>query len=162
MKQPSYVGFEPNKYAWKKDVNYREKPHLYSIGKGQQGFLTCEPYKSEIGQHWRFKTPSIASKSSAKILKMFYDYLEEDDFVGADMAKKFLHMGYTRSRRYANHRSGKKWTKQTGEWVILPQEKDAMTCEKAQSAEIFKAAWVEARTNKKYLEMKQKFLDKQQ
>lgn len=162
MKQPSYVGFEPNKYAWKKDVNYREKPHLYSIGRGQQGVLTCEPYKSEIGQHWRFKTPSIASKSSAKILKMFYDYLEEDDFVGADMAKKFLHMGYTRSRRYANHRSGKKWTKQTGEWVILPQEKDAMTCEKAQSAEIFKAAWVEARTNKKYLEMKQKFLDKQQ
>ena len=162
MKQPSYVGFEPNKYAWKKDVNYREKPHLYSIGKGQQGVLTCEPYKSEIGQHWRFKTPSIASKSSAKILKMFYDYLEEDEFVGADMAKKFLHMGYTRSRRYANHRSGKQWTKQTGEWVILPQEKDAMTCEKAQSAEIFKAAWVEARTNKKYLEMKQKFLDKQQ
>ena len=162
MKQPSYVGFEPNKYAWKKDVKYREKPHLYSICKGQQGVLTCEPYKSEIGQHWRFKTPSIASKSSAKILKMFYDYLEEDDFVGADMAKKFLHMGYTRSRRYANHRSGKKWTKQTGEWVILPQEKDAMTCEKAQSAEIFKAAWVEARTNKKYLEMKQKFLDKQQ
>ena len=162
MKQPSYVGFEPNKYAWKKDVNYREKPHLYSIGKGQQGVLTCEPYKSEIGQHWRFKTPSIASKSSAKILKMFYDYLEEDDFVGADMAKKFLHMGYTRSRRYANHRSGKKWTKQTGEREILPQEKDAMTCEKAQSAEIFKAGWVEARTNKKYLEMKQKFLDKQQ
>ena len=162
MKQPSYVGFEPNNYAWKKDVNYREKPHLYSIGRGQQGVLTCEPYKSEIGQHWRFKTPSIASKSSAKILKMFYDYLEEDDFVGADMAKKFLHMGYTRSRRYANHRSGKKWTKQTGEWEILPQEKDAMTCEKAQSAEIFKVAWVEARTNKKYLEMKQKFLDKQQ
>ena len=90
MKQPSYVGFEPNKYAWKKDVNYREKPHLYSIGKGQQGVLTCEPYKSEIGQHWRFKTPSIASKSSAKILKMFYDYLEEDDFVGADMAKNFF------------------------------------------------------------------------
>ena len=162
MKQPSYVGFEPNKYAWKKDFNYREKPHLYFIGKGQQGVLTCEPYKSEIGQHWRFKTPSIASKSSVKILEMFYDYLEEDDFVGADMAKKFLHMGYTRSRRYANHRSGKKWTKQTGEWEILPQEKDAMTCEKAQSAEIFKVAWVEARTNKKYLEMKQKFLDKQQ
>jgi hypothetical protein len=154
MKQPSYVGFEPDKYAWKKDVDYRAKPYLYRVGKGQQGVLTCEPYKSEIGQFWRFKTPSIARESSTKILEMFYDYLKQDDFVGADMAKKFLHMGYTRSRRYANHRDGKKWTKETGEWKILPQEPDAMTCEKAQSAEIFKVAWVEARTNKKYLEMK--------
>ena len=154
MKQPSYVGFEPDKYAWKKDVDYRAKPQLYRVGKGQQGVLTCEPYKSEIGQFWRFKTPSIARESSTKILEMFYDYLKQEDFVGADMAKKFLHMGYTRSRRYANHRDGKKWTKETGEWKILPQEPDAMTCEKAQSAEIFKVAWVEARTNKKYLEMK--------
>ena len=154
MKQPSYVGFEPDKYAWKKDVDYRAKPHLYRVGKGQQGVLTCEPYKSEIGQFWRFKTPSIARESSTKILEMFYDYLKKEDFVGADMAKKFLHMGYTRSRRYANHRDGKKWTKESGEWKILPQEPDAMTCEKAQSAEIFKVAWVEARTNKKYLEMK--------
>ena len=25
------------------------------------------------------------------------------------MAKKYLHMGFTRSRRYWNHSSGKKW-----------------------------------------------------
>ena len=40
---------------------------------------------------------------------MFLDYLEQDDFVGADMARKFLQMGYTRSRRYANHKSGRKY-----------------------------------------------------
>ena len=73
------------------------------------------------------------------------------------MAKKFLHMGYTRSRRYANHRDGKKWTKEDGEWEVLPQEADAMTCEKAKSAEIFKVAWKEARENKKYLEMKEQW-----
>ena len=27
------------------------------------------------------------------------------------MAKKYLHMGFTRSRRYWNHSSGKKWEK---------------------------------------------------
>ena len=157
MNKPSYVGFDKKSYSWKAEIDYRLNPHLYEIGKGQQGVLTCEPYKSEICQHWRFKTPSIANKSADKILKMFYEYLEQEDFVGADMAKKFLHMGYTRSRRYANHRSGKKWTKEDGEWQTLPQESDAMTCDKAKSAEIFKAAWKEARENKKYLEMKEKW-----
>ena len=94
MKKPSYVDFEPSTYEWQNDVNYRDNPQLYRIGKGQQGVLTCEPYKSEICQYWRFKTPQIAMESSAKILQMFYDYLEADDFVGADMAKKFLHMGF--------------------------------------------------------------------
>ena len=85
---------------------------------------------------------------------MFYEFLYSEDFVGADMAKKFLHMGFTRSRRYANHRDGKKWSKQGSKWEVLPQERDAMTCDKAKSAEIFKAAWTEARENKKYLQMK--------
>ncbi len=28
------------------------------------------------------------------------------------MARKFLQMGYTRARRYANHKSGKKYSKE--------------------------------------------------
>jgi hypothetical protein len=31
-----------------------------------------------------------------------------NEFVGADMARKFLQMGYTRSRRYANYTGGSK------------------------------------------------------
>ena len=157
MKQPSYVDFDEKSYHWKPDVDYRKNPGLYKIGRGQQGVLTCEPYKSEICAHWRFKTPQLAQKSAEKILSMFYNYLDQKDFVGADMAKKFLHMGYTRSRRYANHRDGKKWSKVGDEWRILPQEIDAMTSQKARSAEIFKVAWEEARTNQKYLRMKKKW-----
>ena len=142
---------------WNPDVNYRENPHLYNIGRGQQGVLICEPYKSEICAHWRFKTVNEAIKSSEQILNMFYNYIEQDDFVGADMAKKFLHMGFTRSRRYANHRNGKKWIKENNQWKILPQEPDAMDCDKAKSAEIFKLAWIEARTNKQYLKMKKEW-----
>ena len=160
MKQPSYVNFDEKSYQWKKGIDYKKQPHLYKIGRGQQGVLTCEPYKSEICKHWRFKTVELAEISSKKILEMFYEYLKQDDFVGADMAKKFLHMGYTRSRRYANHKDGKKWTNINGEWKILPQEKDAMTCEKAKSAETFKIAWVEARTNEKYLKMKKQWSNK--
>jgi len=157
MKQPSYVDFNEKSYHWKAGIDYRKNPSMYRIGRGQQGVLTCEPYKSEICAHWRFKTPEMATVSSVKILQMFYSYLKQNDFVGADMAKKFLHMGYTRSRRYANHRDGKKWNKVNGEWRVLPQEKDAMTCQKAKCAEIFKDAWKEARENKKYLIMKKQW-----
>ena len=31
---------------WNPKVNYRDNPHLYRIGRGQQGVLICEPYKS--------------------------------------------------------------------------------------------------------------------
>jgi hypothetical protein len=142
---------------WNPSVDYRTNPHLYNIGRGQQGVLLCEPYKSEICAHWRFKTVPEAIESSKKILCMFYEFLAAGDFVGADMSKKFLHMGFTRSRRYANHRDGKKYAK---DGSVLPQEPDAMTCEKAQSAVIFREAWKEARENELYLKMKKQFKEK--
>lgn len=137
---------------WNPNIDYRQNPHLYKIGRGQQGVLICEPYKSEICAHWRFKTPKEAKDSSAHILNMFHDYIRCKDFVGADMAKKFLHMGFTRARRYANHRDGKKYD---SDGSIIPQEPDAMVCDKAVSAIIFREAWKEARENKEYLRMKQ-------
>jgi hypothetical protein len=142
---------------WNPNVDYRANPHLYNIGRGQQGVLLCEPYKSEICAQWRFKTVPEAIESSKKILCMFYEFLAADDFVGADMSKKFLHMGFTRARRYANHRDGKKYAK---DGSVLPQEPDAMTCEKAKSATIFREAWKEARENKLYLKMKKQFKEK--
>ncbi|MEH2078092.1 MAG: DUF4385 domain-containing protein [Nostoc sp.] len=137
-----------------KNIDFRQHRELYRIGKGEQGVLLVEPYKSEILPYWRFKTPDIARESSAKIYDMFLDYLEQDDFVGADMARKFIQMGYTRSRRYANHKSGRKY-KQKSETSgdkkeILPYEVDQV---KAESAAIFKAKWIQAKTNKKYQEL---------
>jgi hypothetical protein len=76
-----------------KNLNFRDRPDLYPVGKGKQGVLLVEPYKSEILPHWRFKNPEIATKSSEKIDQMFLEYLEQKDFVGADMARKFLQMG---------------------------------------------------------------------
>ena len=162
MNKPSYVDFEPSTYAWKADIDYRKHPELYRIGRGQQGVLTCEPYKGEILPHWRFRTPEIALQSAQKIYAMFLSYVEIGDFVGADMAKKFLHMGYTRSRRYANHASGRKWAKAEpsrggsaeAEWKVLPREKDSRNNEKAKSAENFYAFWKLARENADYLRMR--------
>jgi hypothetical protein len=142
-------------------INFREHPELYRVGKGEQGVLLVEPYKLEILPYWRFKTPDIARISSEKIYEIFLAYLEENDFVGADMARKFLQMGYTRSRRYANHKSGKKYKSNPQKVTsneekiqaikdILPYEVDS---EKAESAAIFKEKWILAKRNDKYQQL---------
>ena len=107
---------------------------LYRIGRGEQGVLLVRPYTNDICQYWRFKTPTEARTSARKIYSMFHDYLDANDFIGADMARKFLEMGFTRARRYANHHSGKKYDKQKN---VLPQELDHFTCHYAESANIF-------------------------
>ncbi len=52
-------------------IDFRKHPELYRVGKGEQGVLLVEPYKSEILPHWRFKTPNMARVSANKIYKMF-------------------------------------------------------------------------------------------
>ncbi|MEC3882534.1 DUF4385 family protein [Halobacillus litoralis] len=130
------------------NIDFRKNPEKYRVGRGEQGVLLVEPYKSEILAHWRFKTPEIARESSDKIYQMFLDYKEADDFVGMDMARKFLQMGYTRSRRYANYKGGKKYDK-NGE--VNDRDIDN---EKAESARIFEEKWVLAREDEDYLKKK--------
>ena len=157
MKQPSYVGFKHDKYPWKPDIDYRENPHLYKIGRGQQGVLVCEPYKSELYPLWKFNTPDKAQLSCNQIYLKFLEYIDENDFVGADMAKKYLHMGFTRSRRYWNHSSGKKWTND-GEWKVLPYDRTEQRF--YDSSLIFQKYWKMARENKDYLQMKKQHRSK--
>ncbi len=128
-----------------KNLDLRKQPELYRIGKGEQGVLLVEPYKSEILRYWRFKTPEIAEESSAKIYELFLEYKKQKDFVGMDMARKFLQMGITRARRYANHKSGRKYKKGTKE--ILPIEEDQ---EKAESAKIFSEKYYLAKNDEVY------------
>lgn len=129
-------------------INFRKQPELYRVGRGEQGVLLVEPYKSEILPHWRFKTPDIARESSDKIYQMYMDYKKNDDFVGMDMARKFLQMGYTRSRRYANYKGGRKYDK-NGE-----VNKRDINPEKAESAAIFEEQWKQVREDEDYLKLK--------
>lgn len=126
-------------------INFREHPELYRVGKGEQGVLLVEPYKSEILPHWRFKTPEIARDSAHKIYQLFQAYKAQGDFVGMDMARKFLQMGYTRSRRYANHKSGRKYATDK---TVLPREEDPI---KAESAQIFYEKWQQAKLDPEYM-----------
>ena len=71
-------------------IDFRARPDLYRIGKGEQGVLLVEPYKSELLPHWRFRTPELARVSADAIYARFLAYKAERDFVGMDMARKFL------------------------------------------------------------------------
>ena len=120
-----------------KKLDFAEKSirQLYRIGRGVQGVLLVRPYTDEICKYWKFKTPKIAEKSAQKIYEMYADYRVKNDFIGMDMCRKFLEMGFTRARRYANHKDGKKYN---NDGTVKPQEKDWATSDKAKSATIFK------------------------
>ncbi len=129
-------------------LDLRKNPELYRVGKGEQGVLLVEPYKGEILPHWRFKTPEIAQESCDKISEMFEEYRKQDDFVGMDMARKFIQMGYTRARRYTNYKGGRKYNEDRS---IKERQIDP---EKAESAAIFKKRWDEIREDEDYLRRK--------
>lgn len=148
-----------------KKINFRKRPELYRIGRGEQGVLLVEPYKSEILPYWQFADEVKATQSSEKIYALFLEYLEQADFIGADMARKFLQMGYTRARRYANHKGGKKYK------GSVPEDKKGLSGAhgrpelarsaedpvKAAAAQIFKKKWDDAKSNPTYLELKDQF-----
>ncbi|MBC8160377.1 MAG: DUF4385 domain-containing protein [Roseiflexaceae bacterium] len=120
--------------TWAED--YRAHPELYQVGRGEHGVFHVEPYKSELLPLWAFRTPDVARESAAAIYQRYTEYREAGDFVGMDMARKYLQMGYTRARRYANHQGGRKYAADGQE---LPR--DQIDHEKAESAAIFRERW---------------------
>lgn len=116
-------------------IDFRQQPELYQVGRGEQGVLLVEPYKSEILPFWRYKDEASALKSAEQIYQLFEAYRQQDDFVGMDMARKFIQMGYTRARRYANYKGGKKYAE---DGSLNTRGNDPI---KAAAATVFKGWW---------------------
>ena len=127
---------------------------LYRIGRGEQGVLLVRPYTNDICAHWRFVDEETATKSSDAIYSMFCTYRRNKDFIGMDMARKFLEMGFTRARRYANHSSGRKYD---SNGKVRPQESDWKTNEKAKAAAVFKVIRDKAAYDPTYKQMRKEW-----
>jgi len=127
---------------------------LYRIGRGEQGVLLVRPYTNDICAHWRFVDEETATKSSDVIYSMFCTYRRNKDFIGMDMARKFLEMGFTRARRYANHSSGRKYD---SNGKVRPQESDWKTNEKAKAAAVFKVIRDKAAYDPEYQRMRKEW-----
>lgn len=125
-------------------VNLRQHPEAYRIGRGEQGVFHAEPYKSELLPLWSFKTVEAARESSEAIYEKYKTYKEQKDFVGMDVARKYLQMGYTRSRRYAKYKAGKK-----------SQPREELDPEKSKAAEIFYEKWRTVAEDEEYLRLKE-------
>jgi len=126
-------------------LDFRAQPEEYQIGAGEQGVFHVQPYKSELLPLWKFATPNDARQSSEAIFSKYLLYKEAGDFVGMDMARKYLQMGWTRSRRYANHKGGRKRDAQG-----QPIESLGEDPLKAESARIFRARLDEVRADTQY------------
>jgi hypothetical protein len=91
------------------DINFREQPQAYEVGRGEQGVFKCEPYKSELLPLWGIKSLDDAEESAAAVYEKFEEYKRADEFPGMDLARKFLQMGWTRALRYAKYPGGQKY-----------------------------------------------------
>ena len=125
-------------------VDLRKHPEAYEIGRGGQGAFHAEPYKGELLPLWTFKDSKAAKKSADDIYERFVDYKAEGDFVGMDVARKYLQIGYTRSQRYARYKGGNK---------SKPLEKPDP--EKSRAAEIFYKKWRKAAEDDEYLKLRE-------
>ena len=156
-------------------LDNRDLCYSYAIGRGEMGVLTFEPYKSLILPFWAFRTVLIAQSSAEVLWAIFISYCDRGDFVGSDVTRKFIQMGMTRSKRYANHKGtdspynplwgakgadpscqggrkygsdGKVLEKWTGD------DSEGKRREKEEASEIFKGYWRRCTSHEKYLRLK--------
>ncbi|KAK3678070.1 hypothetical protein LTR78_002165 [Recurvomyces mirabilis] len=123
----------------------------------------------ELCMSYRIARVPIAENSSKNLWSAFEYFLKTEDFVGADMARKFIQMGMTRAKRYANHKGGKKYdrserevTRDSGERVELAKSEGHQGREeKLAASEVFKAVWRRCTSDERYLELKKEFLEEQ-
>ncbi len=163
-----------------KSISLRAHPYLYRPGKGEQGIFHVRPYKDELLPLWKFKDEESAAWSCAKLEEKFEEYKTAGDYVGCesrgglpicgrqhradltarmaqgDMARKYIQMGFTRARRYANNKSGRKYTPTSKQKtaadgrVVQDEEKTPDQELKARCAEIFRELLTKVKEDEGY------------
>ena len=126
-------------------MDLRAHPEAYRLGRGEQGVFHAEPYKGELLPLWSFESVEAARESSRAVYEKFLGYKREEDFVGMDVARKYLQMGFTRSRRYAKYKGGKK-----------SEPRETEDPDKQEAARIFHEKWRAAAEDEEYLRLKEK------
>ena len=79
---------------WDHNINYGENPLLYHYAPDCSGMYVCSPYREELLGIWKFSSKSVAKQSAKDIYNLFLKYLDLEDFVGCDIARKYLQAGF--------------------------------------------------------------------
>jgi hypothetical protein len=137
------------------DIDFRAHPEAYRYSSDEKGVFKVEPYKSELLPHWQYADADAAREAVDAIRLRYETYRDAGEFVGMDMARKYLQMGFTRAMRYAKYPGGKKYDdagekRDPKEWAD-PDKRDA--------AVIFRNAWQDLRDDDAYQRMKRHHID---
>jgi len=131
-------------------TDFRARPECYEIGRGEAGVFRVQPYKSELLPLWTIKSVEAARRSAEALWAKYEGYRAAGDFVGMDMARKYLQMGFTRAMRYAQFPGGRKVTPD-GDLVEPQRWADPR---KREVALLFKSRWDAVREDPVYRERK--------
>lgn len=133
-------------------IDYRRHPECYRIGHGERGVFHVQPYKDELLPLWAIRNEADARQAIEDLSARYRAYREQDDFVGMDMARKYLQMGYTRARRYARYPGGRKKDADGS-----PRQPGNADPEKARIAERYQVALDAVRSDDAYLRAKRDY-----
>ncbi|MFB6230335.1 MAG: DUF4385 family protein [Salinibacter sp.] len=134
------------------EVNFRERPECYRYQSGEQGVFKVQPYKDELLPDWQFKNEAAAEASVEALREAYRSYRAQGDFVGADMVRKYLQMGFTRAMRYAKYPGGQKYNEDGTERA--PQQ--WADPEKRAAAVVFRDAWQALTDDPTYQRLKER------
>ncbi|MBA2663662.1 MAG: DUF4385 family protein [Bradymonadaceae bacterium] len=133
------------------DIDFRKHPEQYRYSADEKGVFKVEPYKSELLPLWRYRDEQAARQSARAIREKYEAYRRVEDFVGMDMARKYLQMGFTRAMRYAKYPGGRKYDEDG-------KVRDALSwadVSKREAAVVFREAWAKVREDPEYELLKQ-------
>ncbi|EMA52361.1 DUF4385 family protein [Halococcus thailandensis] len=133
------------------DIDFRDQPERYEIGRGEEGVFKVEPYKSELLDLWGYADRETADEAGERLHRKYREYRENDDFPGMDMARKYLQMGYTRAMRYARYPGGQKY--EDGEERDPEHWADH---DKREAALIYEVWWETVEDDERYQELRER------
>lgn len=133
------------------DFDFRDRPEGYRYHSGEQGVFKVQPYKDELLPHWGYKDESTAEAAVSALREKYDAYRKEEDFVGMDMVRKYLQMGFTRAMRYAKYPGGQKYDAEGNE--RSPQR--WADPDKRAAAVVFREAWQRITDDPAYQELKE-------
>ena len=137
------------------DLDFRVHPEAYRYRSGEQGVFKVQPYKDELLPDWGFKDEAAAEASVGALRETYRAYRDQKDFVGMDMVRKYLQMGFTRAMRYAKYPGGQKYD-EDGVERDPQQWADA---EKRAAAVVFRDAWQALTDDPAYQRLKERHQD---
>jgi hypothetical protein len=137
------------------DLNFRSHPEAYRYSADEKGVFKVQPYKSELLPLWSYADEASAEESVDALAERYTAYRDAEEFVGMDMVRKYLRMGFTRAMRYAKYPGGQKYDDDGSE----REPERWADPDKRAAALVYKDAWERVREDPDYNRLKRHHLN---